>query len=135
MHPLSNTTLPEMRSLCTRRLVQSPARVLGVPHRGNWAAATLPVQPKPELTFARLHAQAFRDPAEFTVCLTGAVEEEVLLPLLQQYLGSIPAADAGSSPRARRPADVTPLPFAFPEQPVREDVKCEQILIGSSQRQ
>lgn len=72
--------------------------------------------------------QAYRDPAEFRVCLTGAIEEEVLLPLVCQYLGAIPRAPEGGSPAARSPQDVTPLPFGFPQQPVREDVKVPMIM-------
>ncbi len=60
-------------------------------------------------------------PLSCSMSLTDATSQ-VLIPLLEQYLASIPAAD-GDSPTKRSPRDVTPLPFAFPEQPVREDVK------------
>jgi hypothetical protein len=111
--------------------------------------------------------QAYLDPAEFRVCLTGAVDEEAsaavtlhllltgpvkhkslsswqgawlcrltraslrflsvciqeLIPLVCQYLAAIPPGGPGTSPVARSPQDVKPLPFAFPQQPVRENVK------------
>jgi hypothetical protein len=57
------------------------------------------------------------------------VEPEVLEPLLEQYLASIPPSVEGNGPVAgRSPQDVTPLPFAFPEEPVREDVKVPMIM-------
>lgn len=52
--------------------------------------------------------------------LTGAFEESALLPLVEQLLASIPPSAA---PAPRTPQDATPLPFAFPEHPVREDVR------------
>jgi hypothetical protein len=66
--------------------------------------------------------QAFRNPAEFTVVLTGAISEDVLLPLVERYLASIPAVD---QPRPLQPRDITPLPFSFPQRPLEADVKCE----------
>lgn len=52
---------------------------------------------------------------------------QVLIPLVCQYLATIPRAGEAASPTARKPQDVTPLPFAFPLQPVRENVKCVAI--------
>jgi hypothetical protein len=46
-----------------------------------------------------------------------------LLPLVCQYLAAIPRKGQDATPVARSPKDVKPLPFAFPQQPVREDVK------------
>ena len=65
-------------------------------------------------------SQAFRNPAEFTVVLTGAITEEALLPLVCQYLASIPAQD---QPQPLQPRDIASLPFSFPERPYEADVK------------
>ena len=65
--------------------------------------------------------QAYQNPAEWHVVLTGAFEESALLALVKQLLASIPPSPA---PAPRTPQDATPLPFAFPEHPVREDVRC-----------
>ncbi len=64
--------------------------------------------------------QAYQNPAEWHLVLTGAVEEEALLPLVEQLLASIPTR---AEPAPRQPQAATPLPFAFPESPVREDVR------------
>ena len=53
--------------------------------------------------------------------LTGSISEEVLLPLVEQYLAAIPASPL---PAALASRDVTPLPFSFPAAPLEEDVKC-----------
>ena len=65
--------------------------------------------------------QAFHNPAEFTVVLTGAISEEMLLPLVEQYLAAIPAT---ALPQPLSLRDVAPLPFSFPSSTIEEDVKC-----------
>lgn len=65
--------------------------------------------------------QAFHNPAEFTVVLTGAISEEMLLPLVEQYLAAIPAT---TLPQPLSLRDVAPLPFSFPSSTIEEDVKC-----------
>ena len=65
--------------------------------------------------------QAFRNPAEFTVVLTGAITEEALLPLVCRYLASIPAQE---QPQPLQPRDIAALPFSFPQRPIEADVKC-----------
>jgi len=69
-----------------------------------------------------LFADAFKNPAAFTLCLVGALPEddEALMALIVQYLGTIPAADA---PPVLLPSHVTPLPFAFPKAPIRQEVR------------
>ena len=65
--------------------------------------------------------QAFQNPAEFTVVLTGALSEEALLPLVEQYLAAIPASSVA---QRIEPSDISPLPFSFPDASIEEDVKC-----------
>ena len=65
--------------------------------------------------------QGFRNPAEFTVVLTGAITEDALLPLVCRYLASIPAQE---QPQPLQPRDITPLPFSFPQRPHEANVKC-----------
>eukprot|EP00929_Paragymnodinium_shiwhaense_P057052 TRINITY_DN28554_c0_g1_i1.p1 TRINITY_DN28554_c0_g1~~TRINITY_DN28554_c0_g1_i1.p1 ORF type:complete len:1131 (+),score=306.21 TRINITY_DN28554_c0_g1_i1:66-3458(+) len=77
-------------------------------------------------------------PAEWTFTLVGNLPaKEVLLPLLDKYLGSIPNLDrTGSTETAmaceRRPElelrnAVTPLEISFPSRPVREEVRLKMI--------
>ncbi|KAK9820030.1 hypothetical protein WJX72_005269 [[Myrmecia] bisecta] len=68
---------------------------------------------------------AFNNPAEFTLCLTGNVQEEELLRLVKVYLASIPATD---HPPKRGPQQAKPLPFKFPDHVVREDVKVGMVM-------
>jgi predicted Zn-dependent peptidase len=64
---------------------------------------------------------AFRNPAEFTMCICGAIEDtEKLEALIEQFLGTIPATD---TPPPRAPRDITPLPWRFPAAPVRREVR------------
>lgn len=53
--------------------------------------------------------------------LTGNTSLEAVLPLLSQYLATIPAAE-GRGGRLD-PRELTPLPFRFPEAPVVQDVE------------
>ncbi|KAK9846440.1 hypothetical protein WJX81_003803 [Elliptochloris bilobata] len=59
-------------------------------------------------------SDAFCNPAEFHIALTGAIEVEVLEDLAVRYLASIPAVQ---QPAPRDRSAVTPLPFSFPERP------------------
>jgi predicted Zn-dependent peptidase len=69
----------------------------------------------------RYFADAFSNPAEWTLTLVGAVpEHDVLEPLIEQYLATIPARE---HPVPMSPADVRALPWAFPAGPVRRTVK------------
>lgn len=52
--------------------------------------------------------------------MTGNVSKEELLPLVQQYLASLPPT---ALPVPKTARDITPLPFAYPSAPVVEDVK------------
>ena len=63
---------------------------------------------------------AFRNPAEFTVCLVGALDEEAALPIVLRYLGSIPKV---SQPAPLQPCDVKSLAWSFPALPVRREVR------------
>lgn len=69
--------------------------------------------------------QCYQKPAEFTVCLTGQIDEEELLSLVQKYLASIPST---SKQEAKPIKDLTPLPVQFPEHVIREDVKCSMVM-------
>jgi predicted Zn-dependent peptidase len=73
----------------------------------------------PSIALATFDA-AFRNPAEFTVCLVGAIEPDKLEALVEQFLGTIPATDA---PPPRAPKDITPLPWRFPDAPTRREVR------------
>lgn len=68
--------------------------------------------------------QAYQNPAEWHIVLTGAVEESALLPLLETLLASIPAQE---TPTPMSPLNTTPLPFTFPLLPVREDVRVAMV--------
>ena len=77
------------------------------------------VRPAAALEF---FAAAFANPAAFTICLVGALPEDdaTLEALVVQYLGTIPATD---QPAVTPPSLVTPLPFAFPPSPIRQEVR------------
>ena len=77
------------------------------------------VRPAAALDF---FAAAFANPAAFTICLVGALPEDgaALESLIVQYLGTIPATD---QPAVIPPSLVTPLPFAFPKSPIRQEVR------------
>ncbi|DBA85638.1 TPA: hypothetical protein ACH3X1_005214 [Trebouxia sp. C0004] len=67
----------------------------------------------------------YKDPAEFTICLTGQVEEDTLLKLVETYLASIPRPSDAAS---RTIASLTPLPVEFPQGVITEDVKCNMVM-------
>lgn len=73
---------------------------------------------------AEYHNRSFRNPAEFTVVFTGDVSRALLAPLVVTYLASIPAVD---SPAPLAVTSVTPLPWAFPQEPVVEDVQVAMV--------
>ena len=69
----------------------------------------------------RYFADAFNNPAEWTVTLVGAVPDDATLePLLTTYLATLPRQ---SQPAPMLPADVRPVPWAFPAAPVRRTVR------------
>ncbi|KAA6421450.1 MAG: chloroplast processing enzyme, partial [Trebouxia sp. A1-2] len=67
----------------------------------------------------------YKDPAEFTICLTGQIEEDALLKLVERYLASIPRP---SDAAPRTIASLTPLPVQFPQGVITEDVKCNMVM-------
>lgn len=74
---------------------------------------------RPEESLAIFDA-AFRNPAEFTVCLVGALDAEALEPLVVRFLATIPRTE---EPPPRLPSQITPLPWRFPDAPVRREVR------------
>eukprot|EP00892_Ulva_mutabilis_P009176 jgi/Ulvmu1/6630/UM003_0268.1 len=58
---------------------------------------------------------AFRNPAEYTLCFVGKIEEDVFVDMAQRYLASIPAAPGAAVMRAE---EVRGLNIAFPQRPV-----------------
>jgi len=77
-------------------------------------------------------------PKEWTFCLAGKLPpKEVLLPLLEKYLGAIPNDDESGSVAAtdfsRRQSELelrealAPLSVTFPAKPVREDVHLNMV--------
>eukprot|EP00854_Cymbomonas_tetramitiformis_P001382 gene1382-1985_t len=69
---------------------------------------------------------AFSNPAEFTIVLVGAITPEMAEPLIERYLGGIPA-QAANGPAPILPADVTPLPFGFPKGVVTDEVRMPMV--------
>lgn len=69
------------------------------------------------------HVASFSSPAEFTLVLTGAVKLGALLPLATAFLATIPPAPGRGAGARRDCRTLTPLPFAFPDAPVVEDVE------------
>ncbi|KAL6755922.1 Metalloenzyme, LuxS/M16 peptidase-like protein [Haematococcus lacustris] len=70
------------------------------------------------------HNRSFKNPAEFTLLFTGNVQRDRLLPLVLQYLATIPPSPL-PAPRALK--DITPLPWSPPTQPHVEDVKVSMV--------
>lgn len=70
----------------------------------------------------------FRDPSEFTIVFVGAIDSKTFVPLVEKYLGSIPAQRQekalkifeGISDRSRR---VTPFPLKFPKHVINRTVR------------
>jgi hypothetical protein len=74
-----------------------------------------------------LHNNSYRNPAEFTIVLTGNVDRDTLLPLVCKYLASIPPTDL---PIPKAISDIKALPVCYPEQPVVEDFKVWFVACG-----
>ncbi|KAJ9517538.1 hypothetical protein QJQ45_024978 [Haematococcus lacustris] len=70
------------------------------------------------------HNRSFKNPAEFTLLFTGNVQRDRLLPLVLQYLATIPPSPL-PAPQALK--DITPLPWSPPTQPHVEDVKVSMV--------
>lgn len=69
----------------------------------------------------RYFADAFHNPAEWTVTLVGAVPDAATLePLLVTYLGTLPRQ---GHPAPVSPGDIRPVPWGFPAVPVRRTVR------------
>ena len=85
-----------------------------------WRPITLEDVDEIDLPLAcAFHNISFRNPAEFTLVITGNVSLDVLSPLISQYLASIPST---SLPPPKSIHQVTALPHVFPIKPVVEDV-------------
>mmetsp|Transcript_26988 Transcript_26988/g.69981 ORF Transcript_26988/g.69981 Transcript_26988/m.69981 type:complete len:1010 (+) Transcript_26988:157-3186(+) len=68
--------------------------------------------------------EAYANPEEYTVCLTGNIDLEKIKPLLEKYLASIPRQ---ATPKKISPREVTPLPYSFPKGRVEEDVRVPMV--------
>ena len=66
----------------------------------------------------------FTNPADFIVTMVGNVAEEAMVPLLENYLASIPD---GAPSQQSRPENLKPLDFSFPQKSVREDMTLPMI--------
>ncbi|EFJ46689.1 hypothetical protein VOLCADRAFT_105434 [Volvox carteri f. nagariensis] len=80
----------------------------------------------PALALAH-HNLSWRNPAEFTLVLTGNVDRGQLEQLLCRYLATLPKT---ALPPPKLPKDVKPLPYRFPETPVVEDVKLHSFVVA-----
>ncbi|KAL3146657.1 hypothetical protein ABBQ32_000885 [Trebouxia sp. C0010 RCD-2024] len=69
--------------------------------------------------------QCYKNPAEYTVCLTGQIEEETFTELVEKYLASIPNVPGAA---AKPIASLQPLPVEFPQGVIREDVKLNMVM-------
>jgi predicted Zn-dependent peptidase len=67
---------------------------------------------------------SFHNPAEFTVVLVGALDTKTAIPLIEQYLGTLPEQ---SEPAPKKRASLTPLPFSFPTRVVDEEVRVAMV--------
>ena len=70
----------------------------------------------------------FLDPSEFTMIMVGAIDIESLIPLLEKYLGSIPAANEDKLNAAFRNIQdqtkkLTPFPLKFPTHAIKRIVR------------
>lgn len=63
----------------------------------------------------------FKDPSGFTVAIVGNIDIEKALPLILQYLGGIPKPEIPVMIYTRD--ELSALPFTFPAQVVREEVR------------
>mmetsp|Transcript_12208 Transcript_12208/g.26250 ORF Transcript_12208/g.26250 Transcript_12208/m.26250 type:complete len:1102 (+) Transcript_12208:74-3379(+) len=70
------------------------------------------------------HNMNYRNPAEFTLVLTGNLTREELVPLLLKYLASIPPVGL---PPPKKPSQLVALPFTFPPEPVVVDVNVPMV--------
>jgi hypothetical protein len=76
----------------------------------------------------RHHQNAFSDPSEFTLVLTGNVSFPALLPLVTTYLATIPIPGGGTGKGRKDCRSLTALPFQFPDAPAVEDVEVRCLL-------
>lgn len=96
--------------------------------RLNYGADCYYTQPLTERAFAKVDlgiaadtfARAFSNPAEWTVCLVGAMDLESTERLVRKWLGGIPPR-AEPAPVAVK--DVRQLPWSFPKRPTSVTVR------------
>eukprot|EP01025_Chloroclados_australasicus_P009149 TRINITY_DN13521_c0_g1_i3.p1 TRINITY_DN13521_c0_g1~~TRINITY_DN13521_c0_g1_i3.p1 ORF type:complete len:1012 (-),score=156.71 TRINITY_DN13521_c0_g1_i3:256-3291(-) len=74
---------------------------------------------RPDVSVKHFNRQ-FSNPAQFTLCFVGKINEERFLYLVKQYLASIPRPQ---EPKVQSFGSMTPLKFQFPEKPVVKTVK------------